>query len=522
MNYDNLTPFMLCGMCGKTKMFQRLIERRKLVMWTYGPVTHSRIDVVGFDVPAGYNPKVDGFEENSIVAMVKKYFGDIKEAVSSRSGAMKREAKDVSINRLTNTEDLIEYLASGRGGDCFYVDEQSDKPNLGAIEHICAKDRLDMLALDDVKAIIDLKWERVGFWMFLRRAFYYLVVTILLSLIVCMYNLQSSSTSEGWVAWAYFPAVFILLAMKIIAKLPEILRRGFSYWGWNDPYVRGASRLDNVCSTIEFVSFGVACLLKILQFFEVLSAAEADVSIRVLIMISVITSWVYLYFFLLGSTQTGTFVIIVSTILSKDMPVFFTLYVVLLCGFGSSFALLSLEEGGTVASGFGHFFSVLWSLFVYTVTGGNYDGFDGKFFPVAGYTAPFWLYVILTAMFNLIILFLMLNLLVAMMTQTYESIFEQSQHILYRERYNIMCSLERGLSDKARFDLGKRYGTWIHVNLDSQMEQKDELEEKQDAIRSGSPVIPVEGETEGKKKSSMYRFFFEMETISDTSEATKE
>jgi hypothetical protein len=275
-----------------------------------------------------------------------------------------------------------------------------------------------------------------------------------------MYNFQSASTVEGWVTWAYFPAVFILLLIKFIGELPEMLSRGISYWGWGNPYVRGAARLDNVCSTVEFVSFLAACIIKALQFFEVFSVGQGDVSIRVLISISVLTSWVYLYFFLLGFTQTGTFVIIVSTILSKDMPVFFTLYVVVLCGFGSSFALMSLEDGGTVASGFEHFFSVLWSLFVYTVTGGNYDG-TGEFFPTAENPTPFWLYVILVATFNLIILFLMLNLLVAMMSQTYDSISEESQRILYREKYNIMCSMERGLSDSARIKLSRSYGSWI-------------------------------------------------------------
>jgi ankyrin repeat protein len=522
MNHENLTPFMLCAMYGNPAMFKKLIQRRKHVVWTFGPVTHYRVDLVGFDVPAGYNPKLNGLsQENSVVLMLKSYFSDLKNAISSmcKRDEVKSQRDEDAIERLKDTDTLIEYLASGKRECEFTLDPNSKKPNLGAIEHICAKDRRDMLALDDVKAIIDLKWQRVGFWMFLRRACYNLVVTVLLSMIVCTYNFQSASTTEGWVTWAYFPVVFTLLAFKFLSELPEILTRGISYWGWGDSYVRGAARLDNVCSTIEFLSFGMACFLKLLQFFNHLSIDQGDVPIRVLISISVLTSWVYLYFFLLGFTHTGTFVIIVSTILSKDIPVFFSMYTVVLCGFGSSFALTSLAKGGTMASGFNHFFSVLWSLFVYTVTGGNYDGFDGKFFPTADYSRPFWLYVILVAMFNLIILFLMLNLLVAMMSQTYESIFEESQQILYRERYNIMCSLERGFSDTARVHHGERYGIWAqdkHGQDTKPMDFKDiksiyskHMDSKE--IKPNTSVNSDFGPQQVDNNSS-YRFYFELTT----------
>jgi hypothetical protein len=55
----------------------------------------------------------------------------------------------------------------------------------------------------------------------------------------------------------------------------------------------------------------------------------------------------------------------------------------------------------------------------------------------------------------------MLNLLVAMMSKTFDSISEKSQLILYREKYNIMCSMERSLSDDERFEIWKSYGIWI-------------------------------------------------------------
>jgi hypothetical protein len=421
VNYKHLTPFMFCSMYGKPAMFQKLIDRRKEVMWTYGPITHYRIDLDGFDVHASYtNPPSDvlpSYEKPSFLKL-KSFFGI-----------------------------------------------QQDR-KVGAIEHICANNRFDMLALDDVKAIIDLKWMRIGFWMFLEKSFFHLLVTIVLSFIVCTYTLESIPSEDGWGTLALFSFGLVILGRKFIQELPEFLDHGISYWGLVDSYVQGATRLDNVCFSIEFSSFVGAFVLKALDFFDVMDDEIVDAPIRVLLSISVLTSWVYLYFFLLGLTKFGAFVVVVSTILSEDIPVFFTLCGIVLCGFGSSFALLSLDNGGVIVRGVDHLFSVLWSLFIYTVTGGNFDGYEeGRYFPTVAHAKPFWLYLILVAIFNLIILFLMLNLLVAMMSKTFDSIAGKSQLILYREKYNIMCSMERALSKDARLEIWKSYGLWIIHNV---------------------------------------------------------
>ena len=56
-------------------------------------------------------------------------------------------------------------------------------------------------------------------------------------------------------------------------------------------------------------------------------------------------------------------------------------------------------------------------------------------------------------------MFLMLSLLIAMLTTTYEGLLQKSAIFLYREKYNIMCSFEKGFSEKELQLMRTQYST---------------------------------------------------------------
>ncbi|XP_063152744.1 transient receptor potential cation channel subfamily V member 6-like [Candoia aspera] len=49
LNYEGLTPFKLAGVEGNTVMFQHLMQRRKHVLWTFGPLTSNLYDLTEID-----------------------------------------------------------------------------------------------------------------------------------------------------------------------------------------------------------------------------------------------------------------------------------------------------------------------------------------------------------------------------------------------------------------------------------------------------------------------------------------
>jgi hypothetical protein len=433
-NEDSHSPLSLAATEGVVSMFKFMLARRTTRLWTYGPVSRYQLDLHGLDIP-----------------------GDVKANESSPtilSSFKKPDGKSVGLPSVLTALDRLITKPCCR---------TSAPVKKGAIEYICASNRLDIISeVAEVRHVIDTKWARVGYPLFKQRAMFYFSVTVLLTLLVCLFQYQSEYSSRGWITWSIFPICMLLLAYKFFCELPDMLTDGLAYWGIGKSTIRGAAQLDNVCSSIEFLCFGTACFLKALQFFKVTSLETTDVAVRILICITVLTSYMYLYFFLLGFPRTGVFIIMVSQILTGDMPVFLSFFFIVLFGFGAVFALLTVDVHviGTVGFGIKHYLTYIWYLFLYVMAQGNTDMTqEGVFYPIPAYTVSPAFYQIMIVIFMLAVMFLMLSLLIAMLTTTYEGLLQKSNIFLYREKYNIMCSFEKGFSEKELQIMRKQYSS---------------------------------------------------------------
>ena len=431
-NNEALTPFTLAAAKGKEDMFRHLLTHRKKKLWTYGPVECSVVDLTNLDT-------IQMKEYEHLTYTFKSVF-DTNESSSHTQLHNRRYPP------LPADADMGDKYDANRA-------EGLKHDRFGAIELICKHNHLEMLNIPEVKEIIEKKWDRFGKPKFNIMSTFGLCRTILITAVICTFEYSEGGVAMDKVAIALYCLLSACMAINFIPDMRKVLKFGLKQFGYGG-MVRGSSMLENICSALECVFFCIACIVKVYLRDKRDGFNYDDSPVRIFIALTALVSWIRMYYVLMGFELTGKFVVIVFNILGKDIPLFLCVYVTILLGFGSSHAILSLtDKERTIEGGFRHFFLSIWGLFKYTMDGQNFGIFDNA----VVYDDAEWLYQILQVSYNLCIVLLMLNLLIAMMSETYADLNNKSQIILARERYNMMCSFEMGLSEQEKQEVTRRY-----------------------------------------------------------------
>lgn len=421
-NHKGQTPFTLAAAMGNKKMFLHLLQIKKITRWTYGPVHCSIVSLSGLD-SMRLTRQNDVDPDQRFEALNFKYEDD----------GMTKQMNEIN-------------------GKPIKLEPR------GAIDWICHNNHLELLDIPEVKEIITKKWERFGFPQFLRSATLSLFVTILITLIICLYPFSVGDTPEDWIEFMLFIVTEFLVLVSVFSDASEMWHSGWTYFGI-DGWTRGAALLQNITTVAEFLFFSLACLTKAVMFKKKILG---DVAVRVFLSAAALSSWVKIYYVLMGLKTTGNFVVIVTTILTKDFPQFLSQFFVTLFGFGSAVAALRASNNFirthfelprlTVRTGFRQYFAAIWDCLVFVLSGGN--------IPVPMDGVPkhaVWLFKLLTSLYAVIVTFILINILIAMMSNTYEMRVEGAKLIQLRENYNIMRSFEKGTDEEG---LNKARGTY--------------------------------------------------------------
>jgi ankyrin repeat protein len=449
-NHDDLTPFTLAASEGRAEMFRHLMRLRTTMLWHYGPVDCSVIKLATLDtIQISYLQKAR-------LSLMKRRGAETEEEPSPGENTAKYSFVDTAPSVHSTVELKLQkaYPAStfdtpfpariGRGTG-------QDEDRHGAIEWLCRNNHLDMIDTPEVMEIIAKKWERFGYPTFLSLSLFGLVRTALITVIICLFAYSEENSVADWVAWLLYIFTWLLMLANFTSDLFKIYRYGLQHWGAGGK-VRGAGLLENVCSSLEFALFTAVCIAK----FSLYEKHSDNISaVRITLSLSALTCWIRICYVLMGFKQTGNFVVIVSNILWKDFPLFFWVYITILLGFGSAHAVLTVDQRSrSVANGIHHFVSSVWYIFMYTIDGQN---------------QPVWekvsvleedcqgLFQALNAVYNVCIVLLMLNLLIAMMSETYGDMVRKSHIVLARERFNMMCCFEMGMRGEKMIDTLKTY-----------------------------------------------------------------
>ncbi len=300
-----------------------------------------------------------------------------------------------------------------------------------ALEHIVERGHMNLLCLPLIQELLQRKWD-----VYIGKLFYTRIVQILLFLItmtaVHVTSLADSVEQFGLSSTVSHTAKTGILTV-VIAQLMYEYRH----------------RADASGQSVVSVIFCCTYLASVASrtFIEHELAADSFLAFAFL------SAWFYFIWLFMGFKSTGHFVIMVYEIIIDDVSPFGLILGLFVVAFSTAiFVVLQPVSNRSVAM----FGDQLLTCFEW-LTGGGFEGDVVENAPRGKV-----LMIILLASFTILGAIVLLNLLVAMMGDTYAKVSENAVAKWQLERARIMLSLERGIPRARRDRLAN--SVWIELD----------------------------------------------------------
>ncbi|XP_078309757.1 uncharacterized protein LOC111108840 isoform X4 [Crassostrea virginica] len=299
-------------------------------------------------------------------------------------------------------------------------------------------DHLEMLEGGVMRQLLDEKWKA-----FARRRFFVRLILALLQLIlisVAVYlrpksNLLAVNSYVDVIRFVCEILTCIGCSITLVADIFEIVTQGiFSF-------------LKNCKNAPAQTLFMISCVLFIACIpFRFLEMKQVE---DVLMIIAVPCAWLFLLFFARTFKLTGPFVTMIYKMLLGDLLRFGIIYVIFLTGFTQAFYFLFRGNSSTQSQGFDDIGDTVLTLFQMTLGEFKYQDFN--------YTKYSALTKIVFAIFMMLVPILLLNMLIAMMGNTYQMVIAKSEKEWRKQWAKIVVVLERGFSRNQLLEFQKMY-----------------------------------------------------------------
>nr|QZK27843.1 transient receptor potential cation channel subfamily V inactive [Cupiennius salei] len=293
-------------------------------------------------------------------------------------------------------------------------------------------EHLDMLEGGVIQRLLEEKWKTFAQRYFYRRLFMMLFHLLNLSIAVFMRPTTREpllGRTDVFSIIRYCAEIATCLGcigFGIFQQVQEILAQGLSGF--------------LICLTTSPTksSFVLSCLL-ILSCIpcRVLEDRETE---DILLTMAIPGSWFYLIFFAGAVRLTGPFVTMIYSMLVGDMFRFSIIYMIFLFGFTQAFYFLFKHpppERNDTKKRFGSYPVTWMSLFHMTLGSYEYEEFRETYYQK--------LTQLVFAMFMVFMPILLLNMLIAMMGNTYCEVITQSEKEWVKQWANIIVALERAI-----------------------------------------------------------------------------
>ncbi|KAJ7398281.1 Transient receptor potential cation channel subfamily V member 2 [Pitangus sulphuratus] len=401
VNYDGLNPLQLAAKTGKVEIFRHIIQReikdpvyrhlsRKFTEWTYGPIHVSLYDL----------SSLDSFEENSV----------------------------------------LEILAYS-----------SDTPN-----------RYKMVVLEPLNKLLQQKWETFASKRFYFSFASYLSFMIIFTAIAYYQPLRVKPS---------FPVEFTAGGFLWVSGLIIILLGGIYLIFAQSLYLRRRRQsLKTMCSDscIEILMYGpagvwhresgeigsllgVSDIAREVAFSLLLSAvlygASSENYVAVMVF-SLLLGWVNTLYYTRGFQRTGIYSVMIQKTIMRDLLRFLLVYMIFLFGFAAALvtlmgdapsvsqnkSLAHLESSGNHAM-YGGLLSVSLELFKITIGMGDLDFQEHARFR--------YFVMLLLLLFVILTYILLLNMLIALMSETVTDISGYSKSVWKLQRAIAILEIEK-------------------------------------------------------------------------------
>ncbi|KAJ8912912.1 hypothetical protein NQ315_017242, partial [Exocentrus adspersus] len=317
---------------------------------------------------------------------------------------------------------------------------------------------LDMLDGGIIQRLLEEKWKTFARNQFLKRLLILVVHLIFMSLAV---YLRPDDPDEPLLAFSDDPTVIArycceigtilgVLSYVIFQQGDEIRNQGL--------FTFLKQQSNSPPKTIFLISN-----LLILACIPCRLSGDRNTE-EAILLFAVPGSWFLLMFFAGAVRLTGPFVTMIYSMITGDMLTFGIIYTIVLFGFSQSFFFLYKGFPG-VNSTLYHSYPSTW-MALFQITLGNYD------YQELGSTAYPAVAKSVFAIFMVFVPILLLNMLIAMMGNTYAHVIEQSEKEWMKQWAKIVITLERAIPQSDAHHYLQEYSISLGPSEDPSTEQR--------------------------------------------------
>ncbi|CAF3802067.1 unnamed protein product [Rotaria sp. Silwood1] len=342
-----------------------------------------------------------------------------------------------------------------------FQQEGGDTPP-GALELIVQNAQAELIMHPRIIDLVDKKWERFAGRIFFRR-FFATLVYLFIFLITTILDQTRIETTTGKDRKMVVTSVehpggihqivrtigHLIVLAGAVSKGKSEIREMINVGVRKYFQVTGSALLENYLSSL------FCCGIIIVNILHLLDMQAYTI---VLAFVSII-GWGYMLFFVMAFQLTGPFVLMIYEMLFHDVLCFCIIYMVFLAGFSQAFFVLFNNNG------FGGFLVSIKQCFFGMLGDFELDHYPGTTFQ--------YISVSLLVIYIIVVSILLLNLLIAMMGDTYGNVIEGATQIWHLERARIVFAIENEMSiDERKLDKNK-YWTNVDGQRYLQVEEVD-------------------------------------------------